>query len=50
MKNEPVCNDVICYDPETQSWEKITKMKEPRHHHAGKFVTSTKKKKVWHHY
>ena len=35
LKSDPVNRDISCFDPDTDQWEHLTRLKEPRHHHAG---------------
>ena len=35
MKTDPVCDAILKYDADAGSWDHVTTMPEPRHHHAG---------------
>lgn len=34
LKTDSVCDDIIKYNTESKSWEPVTQLPEPRHHHA----------------
>ena len=38
LVTDPVSNYLHYYDPTEDTWAVLTRMKEPRHHHAGIYI------------